>query len=157
MENQELIKVLYVDDEMHNLESFKAGFRKHYQIYTAISAIVAREILSIEDIHILITDQKMPGTTGAQLLEEAVKVNPKQIRIMLTAFADNQAILDAFQKGLVFRYVLKPWDADALKKVIDQAFEVYKLNRIKELLYEEWSAAQIELELLKQKKTNSPK
>lgn len=152
MENQELIKVLYVDDEVHNLKSFKACFRKHYQIYTARSVEDARVILSVEDIHILITDQKMPAITGMQLFEEALRAYPKQTRIMLTAFADNQTILEAFQKGLVFKYVMKPWSASALKEIIDQAYDVYKINKIKETLYEEWQKAQSEMENLKDKK-----
>jgi response regulator RpfG family c-di-GMP phosphodiesterase len=157
LKEQHQIHVLFVDDEQHNLESFRATFRRYYTIFTAGSSAEAKTILANEEIHILITDQKMPGTTGVQLLEEAVKIYPMQIRIMLTAFSDNQAILDAFQKGLVFKYVLKPWDEISLKEIIDAAYALYQLKRVKESLYEEWLKAQNELEILKKRKSIPPK
>ena len=144
------IRILYVDDETNNLESFKANFRRHYIIFTAASARYAKEILRNNEIHILITDQKMPETPGTQMLEEAIRQYPDQIRILLTAYSDNETILDAFQRGLIYKYVLKPYDPLQLKDIIDKAFELYSLNRLKEVLYKELLKTREDLLLLKE-------
>ena len=138
MAHEVKISILYVDDEVHNLESFKANYRRYYSIFTALSATEAKKILTENDVHIIITDQKMPGTTGTQLLEHAVMQYPLQTRIILTGYSDKDAILDAVNRGLIFKYLLKPYDVNVLKSVIDEAYEVYYLNRIKEELYKEW-------------------
>jgi DNA-binding NtrC family response regulator len=138
MKDNKEIRVLYVDDEVVNLQGFKANFRRNYTVYTASSATEARKVLTEHEIHVLITDQKMPETLGTELLEVVVKEYPQQERIMLTAYADSQAILDAFQNGNIFRYVLKPYDPEQLKKIIDEAFRLYTQKRVKERLYEEW-------------------
>ena len=135
---QDEIRVLFVDDEVVNLQGFKANFRRVYTVFTASSASEARKILSENEIHVLITDQKMPETLGTELLEEVVKDYPQQERIMLTAYADSQAILDAFQKGHIYRYVLKPYEPEALKAIIDEAYRLYSLKRVKDRLFEEW-------------------
>ncbi|MES2679563.1 MAG: response regulator [Bacteroidota bacterium] len=147
----EKTNVLYVDDEGNNLEVFKGNFRRHYNVFTAGSADEARIILSTREIHVLITDQKMPVTIGTQLLEEAIKVYPQQTRILLTAYAESEAILDAFQRGLIFKYVLKPYVPEKLKEIIDSAYKVYQLKQIKEQLYREWVRTQEELNLLRMK------
>lgn len=148
-DNAPIIQVLYVDDEVNNLESFKANFRKLYKVHTALSAESAKEILSQHEIAVLITDQKMPGTTGTQLLEQSVKEYPLQTRIMLTAYTDKDNVFDAFHKGLIYRYVVKPWKNEELKEIIDQAYEIYSLNKVKDQLYQEWLNTNRELEMLK--------
>ena len=147
----EKINVLYVDDEANNHEVFKGYFRRHYNVFTADSADKARIILSAREIHVLITDQKMPVTVGTQLLEEAIQAYPQQTRILLTAYAENEAILDAFQRGLIFKYVIKPYEPEKLKEIIDGAYQVYQLKQIKEQLYREWVKTQEELNLLRLK------
>ncbi len=143
------INVLYVDDEARSLEGFKANFRRYYTIFTAMSAKEARVILDNNEIHVLISDQKMPETLGTQLLEEAVKNYPEQTRILLTAYSDSEAIIQAFQRGLIFRYMLKPYIPDELKNLIDSAFELFRLKQTKDILYKEWIKTQDELTLLK--------
>jgi DNA-binding NtrC family response regulator len=107
-------------------------------VFTATSAKEAEEILATNDIHVLITDQKMPETLGTELLESAIVKYPDQARILLSAYADSVTVIDAFQKGLLVRFVLKPYNPDELKKVIDTSHEVYTLNKIKNSLYKEW-------------------
>src|SRR5688500_3269403 len=130
MQHKHEINLLYVDDEPVNLQGFKANFRRDYNVFLAGSAAEAREMLSKHDIHILITDQKMPETLGTDLLEQVVKDYPQQERIMITAYSDSQVILDAFQKGHIYRYVLKPYNPDELKQIIDQAYKLFSLKRI---------------------------
>ncbi|MEO8760124.1 MAG: response regulator, partial [Bacteroidia bacterium] len=79
MEEEVKINVLYVDDEENNLAAFKASFRRHFNVFTAISADEGKIILNKNDIQVLITDQRMPGTLGTELLAQAVKEYPDQI------------------------------------------------------------------------------
>lgn len=146
-----IIQVLYVDDQINNLEGFRANFRRVYTVFTASSVEEAKQILSDNEIHVLIADQKMPGTLGTELLEDAIKEYPHQVRIMLTAYTDKEAIVDAFQKGLIYRYIFKPYNPDELKALIDNAYEIYALKQLKENLYNEWLRTQEELEMIRAK------
>jgi response regulator RpfG family c-di-GMP phosphodiesterase len=129
MSTQPEINVLYVDDEENNLLAFKASFRRYFNIYTAISATDAKVILSEHEIQVLITDQRMPEVLGTELLEQAVKDYPDQIRILLTGFSDIDALKDAINKGQIYRYLEKPWNDDALKKTIEDASQIYFLKK----------------------------
>src|SRR5690606_1331 len=93
------ISVLYVDDEENNLISFKATFRMKYKVYTAISGAKAIEMVKAHPIDIIITDQRMPGMTGVEFLEEIIKINPDSMRILLTGYTDMSAVIDAVNKG----------------------------------------------------------
>src|SRR5688572_27318090 len=101
--NNEGPNVLYVDDEDNSLISFKASFRRSFNVFTAKSGAEAQEIMANNEIHILIADQKMPGMPGVELLHEAFKRDPKQVRILLTAFTDFQILSDAVNRGYIFR------------------------------------------------------
>jgi response regulator RpfG family c-di-GMP phosphodiesterase len=147
MQTEKIINVLYVDDELNNLESFKANFRRHYNVFTAISAKVAKQILAENYIHVLITDQRMPITSGTQMLDEVINEFPHQTRILLTAYAENEAILDAFQRGLIFKYIIKPYNQEELKQLIDNAYEIHALKLLKETLYKKWINANQKLDL----------
>jgi response regulator RpfG family c-di-GMP phosphodiesterase len=121
--------VLYIDDEVHNLTAFKALFRRIYQVYTAESALEAEEILEANDIHVIISDQRMPEMTGVEFFERILDSHPEPIRMILTGYADINAVIDAINKGQVYKYFSKPWDENDLKEHIDKAFEIYKLRR----------------------------
>src|SRR3954468_3027827 len=115
MSEENKINVLYVDDEDNNLLSFKAAFRRDFNVFTAISADEGKKILAQNEIHVLITDQRMPGTLGTELLAQAVKENPDQIRILLTGFSDIEAIKDAVNRGQIYHYLQKPWNDNELR------------------------------------------
>lgn len=119
------IHILYVDDEEHNLVSFKATFRLRYQVHTALSAMDARKILESQPIHIIITDQRMPGMTGVEFLESVRTVYPDPIRILLTAYSDLQAVVDSINKGKVYHFLTKPWKEEELNQIIQQAYQAY--------------------------------
>jgi response regulator RpfG family c-di-GMP phosphodiesterase len=123
------ITILYIDDEVNNLSAFKANFRKIYNIYTAASASEGRNILENNDIEIIITDQRMPEMTGVEFLESIVKEYPDPIRILLTGYTDMQALIDAVNKGQIYRYLNKPWNEEELKMFINQAHELYTLRK----------------------------
>lgn len=126
MNQSEEIRVLYVDDEENNLIAFKASFRRLFKVFTAISAADAQDILVNNNIHILITDQRMPVTTGSEFLKQTVELFPDQIRILLTGFADIDALKDAVNNGKIYCYLQKPWNEDELRDTIYKAYESYK-------------------------------
>lgn len=120
------IKILYIDDEEHNLHSFKATFRKQWDITTTTSIAVAEELLSTNDFQIVLADQRMPIMTGVQFLENIRKQYPGIIRILITGHTDIAAAIDAINKGEVFRFIDKPWDYTYVENAIQNAFDIYK-------------------------------
>lgn len=126
--NTEKPHILYVDDEEFNLTSFRATYRGHYMVHTALNATDGTRLLSEHPIELIITDQRMPGVTGVEFLAQVQEEHPHPIRMVLTGFADIEAIIGAINKGQVYRYVTKPWDEAELKMVIDSAIETYRLR-----------------------------
>ena len=121
--------ILFVDDEEHNLTAFNATFRREYTIYTAISGKEGIEILKNNDIHLIITDQRMPEMTGIQFLEKIVPQYPDIIRMILTGFSDVEAIINAINTGRVFRYITKPWDENELRMTIENTRQLSHLQQ----------------------------
>ena len=148
MNSETLINVLYVDDEVHNLNSFKAGFRRKFNVFTAESAVEGRKILEKELIHVIITDQRMPVTTGIEFLESIIPDFPDPIRILLTGYADINAVIDAINKGHVYKYIQKPWMDEDLRINIEKAFEIYSLRKENRELTEALLVANNQLEFL---------
>ncbi|WP_214228169.1 response regulator [Pedobacter sp. B4-66] len=143
------INVLYVDDELHNLNSFKAGFRRVFNVYTAESAMEGRRILeTVEDIHVVITDQRMPVMTGIEFLESILPDFPDPIRILLTGYADINAVIDAINRGQVYKYIQKPWMDEDLRINIEKAFEIYSLRKENRELTQQLILANKQLEFL---------
>jgi response regulator RpfG family c-di-GMP phosphodiesterase len=119
------IAILYVDDEENNLFSFKATFRIKYNVQTALSGDEALKILAEKPIHIIITDQRMPEMTGVEFLEKVLEKYPDPMRILLTGYADMEAVVDAVNKGKIFHYLAKPWNEEELDLTINRAYEKY--------------------------------
>lgn len=121
--------VLYIDDEIHNLNSFKAAFRRDFNIHVAQSAREGRKILEQNEIAVIVTDQRMPVMTGIEFLESIIPVYPDTIRILLTGFSDINAVMDAINRGQVYKYLVKPWADEELKMYIQNAIEIYHLRK----------------------------
>ncbi|MGE9311517.1 hybrid sensor histidine kinase/response regulator [Niabella sp. CJ426] len=124
-----VIKVLYVDDEENNLSSFKANFRRLYEIYTASSGAGALDILSQTEVHVVISDQRMPEMTGVELFKRVKKLYPEPIRILLTGYTDIEALAEAINEGDIYRYITKPWNEIELNNGIQNAYDVFKTRR----------------------------
>ena len=122
------IPVLYIDDESNNLTSFKASFRRDFEVFTAENAKEGWEVIKNNEIAVIITDQRMPDITGVEFLESLIPEYPDPIRILLTGYSDIEAVIDAINKGQVFRYINKPWDEQELKLTIQNAYEYYRLK-----------------------------
>jgi len=119
------INLLYVDDEENNLMSFKATFRLKYNVMIALSAAEAMQVLEKKPVEIIITDQRMPGMTGIEFLEKVLEKYPDPIRILLTGYADMNAVIDAVNKGKIYHYLSKPWNEETLDSTIKSAYEAY--------------------------------
>jgi len=142
------INILYVDDEQNNLVSFKATFLIKYNIHTAISGEDAIKILRANPIDIIITDQRMPNMTGVEFLESILEEYPDPMRILLTGYADLNAVIDAVNKGKIFHYLTKPWNEEELDLTIKRAFEVYTLRKDEKELTEKLGVTNAQLEFL---------
>jgi len=138
--------ILYVDDEQENLVSFKFVFRKHYRIHLAQSADEGLELLEKSAIHLVITDQRMPRVTGIEFLEKVAKKYPDITRIILTGYSDVEAVIQAINKGRVYRYITKPWERNELKITIDNALEAFELKRQNKALIENLQSSNKQLE-----------
>ncbi|WP_295652996.1 response regulator [uncultured Mucilaginibacter sp.] len=141
--------VLYVDDEIHNLNSFKAAFRRDFNIFTAQSAKEGRKILDQNEIAVIVTDQRMPVMTGIEFLESIIHIYPDTIRILLTGFSDINAVMDAINRGQVYKYLVKPWADEELKMYIQNAMEIYHLRKENQDLAEKLEKANKQLDALK--------
>ena len=125
---REKINILYVDDEPANLRSFKSVFRREFNIKIAESADEGKELLKKNDFHIVITDQIMPHTTGIEFLESIQVEFPDPIRVLLTGYSDIEAVINAINRGGVYRYMSKPWNETEMRQVIESSYEVYYLR-----------------------------
>jgi response regulator RpfG family c-di-GMP phosphodiesterase len=142
------INIIYIDDEENNLVSFKATFRLKYNVHTAISGEAASEILDKHPIDIIITDQRMPNMTGVEFLESIIEKHPDPMRLLLTGYADMNAVIDAVNKGKIFHYLTKPWNEEELDMTIQRAYDVYKLRRDEKELTEKLGVSNAQLEFL---------
>lgn len=126
--NKERIKILYVDDENRNLTAFKASFRRSYDIFTASSAAEGAELLKEHPVHIIIADQRMPQITGVEFFQSIRKTYPNAVRILLTGYTDVNIIVDAINKGEIFRFINKPWNEFEMHNAIKNAYELYTVR-----------------------------
>lgn len=122
------IRILYIDDEVHNLTVFKSAFRKDYEIYTATSPSIGEALLEQKDIQVILTDQKMPETTGVEFLDKVVHSHPNTVRILITGYSDINVVIDAVNRGRIHHYVTKPYKPENLKKVIDEICMKFQFN-----------------------------
>ena len=128
--------VLYVDDEPINLRVFDANFRDRFKIITCQMPTEALAILANRghEIGILISDQRMPELTGVELLERANEIAPDVLRMVITAYSDVQAVIDAVNRGRVSRYFVKPWIKEDLLAALEDAMRIFVLqSRIREI------------------------
>jgi response regulator RpfG family c-di-GMP phosphodiesterase len=152
MNKDERINILYVDDELNNLVSFKAAFRIKYNVFTAVSGEEAKTVLRDKPIHIIITDQRMPQMTGVEFLESILDEFPDQMRILLTGYADMNAVIDAINKGKIFHYLTKPWNEEELDLAINRAFDVFRRKMEEKEMAQKLSLSNDQLEFLLRQK-----
>ncbi|NRA12175.1 MAG: response regulator [Crocinitomicaceae bacterium] len=146
--SEEKLQVLYVDDESHNLTSFKATYRRNFTVYTAESAKEGLKILKKHDINVVLSDQRMPEVTGVEFFKLLKNDYPEPIRILITGYSDIEAVIDSINQGQVYRYISKPWQPNDLRLVIEQANEVFSLRKENAQLIEALKKANKQLEFI---------
>lgn len=110
--------LLFVDDEPRVLTSMRVTFQRDYEVHTASSAQAALELLREQAVDVVVSDQRMPGMTGVELLNEVKELAPETMRILLTGYADLAAIESAINEGEVFRYLMKPCPLSELREAV---------------------------------------
>src|SRR3954447_4926007 len=120
--------LLVVDDEPEVLHSVHDLLRLEYRVITCTKGTDAIAILDAPGpIHVIMSDQRLPGMTGGEVLHHAKQVRPEATRLLFTAYADIRAVIDAINQGSVFHYITKPWEPEELMAVVRQAVEQHDL------------------------------
>lgn len=122
-------KVLFVDDDEANLVVCEAACGGEFDVLTASSAEAALKCLHDEEVGVIVADQRMPGTTGVELLERVRVEYPDTVRVLITAYSDVQAAISAINRGRVRRFLRKPWEPGELKAELADALDVYAMSR----------------------------
>jgi DNA-binding NtrC family response regulator len=149
-------KVLYIDDEAHALISFKACFREHFRVYTAISASDGLNLLKThfeeenieESIQVIVSDQRMPVMTGSSFFTSIIKDYPDPIRVLLTGYSDMPDLIDAVNNGKIFSYHLKPIIEEKLLKDLFNACKMFQLQMKKKILSKDLEVINEQLEFM---------
>ncbi len=139
--------VLVVDDESDVVASVKDLLRLDYKVLGATRASEGLALLEREPVHVVMTDQRMPETTGVELLAQVRERHPDAMRLLFTGYADIRAVVDAINRGSVYRYITKPWDPDELMAIIREACDRYDLIAERRELLSELRTKNTELEL----------
>ena len=119
--------ILVVDDEPDMLNSLRGLLRYDFKVHTAGSGAEGVALLQQQEIHVVMTDQRMPQMTGVDFLRQIKSEYPEAIRVIFTGYADLNAIIDAINLGNVYRYVSKPWEPEQLIATLREAGEQYDL------------------------------
>jgi CheY-like chemotaxis protein len=142
--NQTRPRILIVDDEEAILETMAFTFEDDYDVLTATSARQALQILADRSpIAAVITDQRMPEMTGVEFLALVCESHPNTTRIILTGYADGDAMVRAINEGHVYAYVTKPWEPEELKHLVHRAVELHRLRVQNDVLVEDLQRANV--------------
>ncbi len=117
--------ILYIDTSQTDLDLFKAQFENDYNIITFEDLNEAREILKLNDIHLVISEQDLPGTTGIEFFESLNQSNQDLIKIILSHFRNADQVITALNTYQVHKYIIKPYDKFEIKEIIDDALQIY--------------------------------
>lgn len=150
--------VLYVDDQTMNLKLFEATFRNDYNLILTEDPMQVLKILEEEEIQVLVSDQRMPGMSGTELLEIVAEKYPDIRRYLLTAFTDSDTIIEAVNVGRVHAYINKPMEADKVRASISASLETYHLRIKNRQILEELekvNAELLDMDVLKSEIINS--
>ncbi|WP_026842590.1 response regulator [Citrifermentans bremense] len=141
------IRILCVDDEKNVLRSLERIFLDDdYTILTASSGQEGLELLHEEEqVHVIISDYRMPGMNGVEFLRAAFDLHPECIRIILSGYADTTAVVAAINEGKIYKFIPKPWNDDELRVTVNKAIEHFEAQRRNLQLAEELRLKNMEL------------
>ena len=127
-EDDNLLKLMVVDDEPDNLDLLYRTFRREFEVYKAEDGFKALQVLAeVGEMAVIISDQRMPRMNGTEFLSRTVEQFPDTIRIVLTGYTDVEDLVEAINSGKVFKYITKPWKPADLKTVVMQAAETFRV------------------------------
>jgi signal transduction histidine kinase len=129
--------VLYVDDEPENLRIFELAFRREFSIVTATSGDEGLDIINSQPVALVLSDHRMPGMTGVEFLTRANEIDPKTVRLLVTAYGDAETLGNAINSGKIYRFVPKPWQPEEMRVTVRRGIEMYALDREREQLMRE--------------------
>lgn len=124
------IKLLFVDDDPQSIIILRLLFDKKYAVFTACSGESALKVIEREQIHVVVSDQIMPGMLGHELLHKVAKLSPYTMRILTTAYTDMPSLTQSINEGEIFRFIMKPWQTDELRESIEKAIEIAEKTRL---------------------------
>jgi diguanylate cyclase (GGDEF)-like protein len=142
----ERLSLLIVDDEEYILPTLQVLLDKEFEVVTARSADEAEAVLRNRSIDLLLTDQRMPGRSGVQLLEWVRQHSPQTIRLLMTGYSELEDAVEAINRGHVYHYLLKPWRVDDLLQIMHNAADKFRLERDRTNLLNELQKLNRELE-----------
>jgi response regulator RpfG family c-di-GMP phosphodiesterase len=117
--------LLVVDDEQDVCDSVHDLLRRHYRVLKARSADEGARLMQEQEVHIVMTDQRMPQITGVELLSKVRLRYPRAVRMLFTGYADVEAVIAAINQGHVFQFVKKPWRPEELEAAVHEAAAEY--------------------------------
>lgn len=120
--------VLLVDDEVRSLDAMRRTLEEDFEVLTAAGADEAREQMSRREVHVILCDQRMPGTTGVEFLREARERWPDAVRIVISGYTDSEDIIAGINEAGIWQYILKPWVPDHLLQTVRSAAEARTLQ-----------------------------
>ncbi|MCG6552591.1 MAG: response regulator [Candidatus Magnetominusculus sp. LBB02] len=129
--------ILCVDDEQDILDSLFDTLMDSYNVKTATSGADALKIIQEHEIAVVISDQRMPGMTGSQLLHEVNIIKPRCKKVLLTGYSDIDAAVEAINKGAVNKYVHKPWDEQELVEAVGHLIKLYNADEFMNKMIED--------------------
>ena len=138
--------IVYIDDQPQNLALFEATCPEDWKVYTFDNPVRVIETLANERITpwVVLSDQRMPGKSGFEVLEQMMELYPYTARIMVTAYSDETAIIESVRKAKVYDYIKKPWDPDLLEASIRKGMAHYQLQVERAQLLEDLQSSQLE-------------
>lgn len=117
-------KIAFIDDEPRILRSLKMHFRQSHDVFITTDASELMKYVSEHDVQVVISDQRMPDKQGTEVLRDIKAASPNTLRILLTGYADLNAVIDSVNEGEIYRYITKPWQNDELKQIVNKATEI---------------------------------
>ncbi len=155
--------LLVVDDEPDLCDSVHDLLRREFRVLKARSAAEGIELMRQHEVHIIMTDQRMPQVTGVEFLNKVRLGHPQAVRMLFTGYADMEAIITAINQGHIYKFLRKPWQPEELEaavreaaaeydRLVSQAEEMQRLRTELQQLRDRLAALEKEVELLRQVK-----
>lgn len=127
--NDQRPTVLFIDDEYNNCLTFRATFRQEFNVLLAGGLEEGLAHLEKNEVHVVICDQRMPGVMGSEILRQIRECYPQVRRMLITAYADLQALVDALNEAGICHYINKPWEEDAVRAAVGRAWREYQAEK----------------------------